>query len=109
MRNGPATVMSERRGLATRSTLSMPSTAAWTITGVAIALIVAEVWLASGNGTGSPAQVVNLALILNAVVGAIVVSRHPRDEMGWILCDAVADAINLWEGALRQQLQGAAR
>jgi hypothetical protein len=59
--------------------------AAWALAIAAIALTVAEVWLANDNGTATPAQLVNLTLILVAIVGATVAARLPSDPTGWIL------------------------
>jgi hypothetical protein len=76
----------------------------WTISGAAIAFTAAGIGLMSQNGTGTAAASVALTLVVGSVIGAMVVTRQPRNSVGWILLGlALGGALAwfLWEYGYR--------
>lgn len=61
------------------------ATLAWTLAVITIVLVVLILaWLLWSGGLQSD-YLVYLSVITNAVVGALILSRHPRNGVGWLL------------------------
>ena len=74
--------------------------AAWALVGVTVAgvaaqtalLVAAGVPLLSRQALDRTFPIIPLAVLVGAVVGALIVARHPRHRIGWLLCLGQAGA-----------------
>ena len=66
--------------------LQFAAPVAWIAALISTSLIVAGVALAENNHTMGPGTADNLTFLGCAAIGALVVSRRPRNAVGWILC-----------------------
>ena len=74
--------------------------AAWALVGVTVAgvtaqtalLVAAGVPLLSRDALDETFPIIPLAVLVGAVVGALIVGRHPRHRIGWLLCLGQAGA-----------------
>lgn len=53
---------------------------------ISTALISVDLWLANQTGQTQLTATSDLTIVGTAVVGAVLVSRRPRNPVGWILC-----------------------
>jgi hypothetical protein len=58
----------------------------WIVPLLTVIVISLDLWLANLNRTSGPAQLSDLTTLGSAVIGALVVSRRPRNAVGWLLC-----------------------
>ena len=87
---------------------------AWALVGLTVAgvavqtvlLLAAGVPLLSRDALDETFPIIPLAVLVGAVVGALIVDRHPRHRIGWLLCIGQAGAA---VGLAAQTLDTAAR
>ena len=86
--------LDEPRSFRTRPVL------AWVLVGVtvlactaqAVLLIAAGVRLLSAESLDQAFPIIPMALVIGAVVGALIIGRHPRHRIGWLFCIGQAGA-----------------
>lgn len=75
-------------------------TTAWVLVGLTVAgvaaqtalLVVAGIPLLSREALDRTFPIIPLAVLVGAVVGALIIARHPRHGIGWLLCVGQAGA-----------------